>query len=68
MKTIGKTKCPNLNHTKANVVIRFCCSCGEVVNAKLHVRSCTEISHKMQIKERIKYCMDCGKPLFKGSN
>jgi len=58
-----KIKCPNMNHSKINVLVRFCSMCGETVNGRLTKQPCSPEKHARARKERSRYCADCGKPL-----
>ncbi len=59
-------KCPNLNHSRSNVPVRFCPTCGEVVNADIPIRECKEDEHAIRRRERSMYCWICGKQLKEG--
>ncbi|HEX4925408.1 MAG TPA: hypothetical protein VFV50_15045 [Bdellovibrionales bacterium] len=54
--------CPNMNHGRLNVPIRYCPKCGEIVNRSASSR-CDQARHAMLLKERQTYCTDCGKKL-----
>lgn len=59
-----KERCPNMNHSRSNVAIRFCPSCGEVVSNSVQNRGrCDETKHAHRRKERNFFCCDCGKKL-----
>jgi hypothetical protein len=53
-------RCANDNHGRMVVRIRFCPSCGEVLNQKIASRKCSERSHAEMRRSRSTYCMDCG--------
>ena len=57
-------RCRNLTHTKMNVAVRFCPSCGEIVNRNLPSRPCNDSMHSKRLKDRNNFCVDCGKSLF----
>lgn len=59
-------RCTNLNHTKSNVTVRFCSACGEVVNKSISKSHCSDQVHAARVKQRNRFCVDCGRPLFKG--
>ena len=59
------SNCVNLNHTKMNVLVRFCSLCGEIVNRKIQTRNCSESTHSERKKGGSKFCIDCGKKLVK---
>ncbi|MBW1773351.1 MAG: hypothetical protein JRJ51_12860 [Deltaproteobacteria bacterium] len=61
-----QSKCPNLNHRRTNAPVRFCSTCGEVVNKGILSRKCTEEEHAKKRRERNKYCVDCGEQLIQG--
>ena len=58
-----KIKCSNMNHSKINVLVRFCSMCGEIVNGRVTVKNCSLEKHSRARRERSRYCTDCGKPL-----
>jgi hypothetical protein len=46
------------------VRIRFCPSCGEVLNQNIASRKCPEATHTQMRRSRNSYCMDCGTGLL----
>jgi hypothetical protein len=58
--------CPNDNHGRAIVTVRFCPNCGEIVNGKITARGCSEEEHAIRRRARYPYCADCGKRLIQG--
>lgn len=56
-------RCPNDNHGRMVVRIRFCPSCGEVINDKIASRKCPTDAHAKMRRSRSTYCMDCGEGL-----
>ena len=46
------------------VRIRFCPSCGEVLNKNIVSRKCPEDTHAKMRRSRNSYCMDCGTGLL----
>jgi rRNA maturation protein Nop10 len=46
------------------VRIRFCPSCGEVLNKNIVSRKCPEDTHVKMRRSRNTYCMDCGAGLL----
>ncbi len=56
--------CPNDNHGRAIVTVRFCPQCGEIVNGKIPIGTCSEEQHANQRRAGSAYCMDCGRGLF----
>lgn len=63
MITQGNT-CLNFNHNRADVPVRFCVDCGEVVNGDIPIRKCKEKKHAISRRERDEYCVDCGEHLI----
>ncbi len=61
-----RNRCPNYNHSRRNVPVRGCPMCGEVVNAGIPIRKCSEEEHARKRRARDKYCVDCGKQLIQG--
>ena len=59
-----KERCPNFNHGRANVPVRFCSMCGEVVNKNISAQVCSEEEHAIRRRDRNKYCVDCGEQLI----
>ena len=57
-------RCPNDNHGRMVVRIRFCPSCGEVLNRNIVSRTCPEDTHVKMRRSRNSYCMDCGTGLL----
>jgi rRNA maturation protein Nop10 len=56
-------RCPNDNHGRMVVRIRFCPSCGQVLNDKIASRKCPADAHAKMRRSRSTYCMDCGEGL-----
>lgn len=56
--------CSNLNHRTGNARVRFCPSCGEVVNARVRVSGCTPAQHDVSRRSHSVFCVDCGKRLI----
>ncbi len=61
-----RSYCLNFNHRRTNAPVRFCPTCGEVVNEDIPVRRCTEAEHAKRRRESSKYCVDCGEQLIEG--
>jgi ribosomal protein S27AE len=57
-----KVRCTNMNHGRSQSAVKFCPTCGEVVNAKVQDR-CDETFHAAQRKNRNNFCYRCGKKL-----
>ena len=53
-------RCANDNHGRAIVTVRFCPSCGSVVNGSIHVHSCAPETHARMRRSRSSYCVGCG--------
>lgn len=60
------SRCPNMNHTKINVQVRFCSMCGEVVNSRVLKKTCSDEKHVKSRRDRNRFCIDCGLALTKG--
>ena len=58
--------CPNLNHRRSDAPVRFCPTCGELVNENIPIKKCPEEKHAKSRLERNKYCLDCGEQLIQG--
>lgn len=54
------SKCPNLNHGRMNVPIRFCPNCGDDLNLSL-LGTCSDELHASRRRNRNTFCTDCGK-------
>ena len=59
------TPCRNFNHQETNPPVRFCPSCGKVVNVRIPAKQCSEQSHSRARMDRKKFCVDCGEQLIK---
>ena len=57
--------CRNLNHGRANVPVRFCPRCGEIVNGGIARKHCTQMAHAQKRQNREAFCVDCGEQLVK---
>jgi hypothetical protein len=57
-------RCPNMNHSRMNVPIQYCPTCGETVNRNAH-GSCNNEKHMAQRKLGDAFCIHCGKNLLK---
>lgn len=53
-------RCPNDNHGRMVVRVRFCPSCGDVLNPNITPKNCINESHAGMRRSRHAYCMDCG--------
>jgi predicted RNA-binding Zn-ribbon protein involved in translation (DUF1610 family) len=63
MKT---TPCQNFNHRRSDAPVRFCPQCGEVVNARVPLKRCSEASHDYSRRNHNIFCVDCGDVLRRG--
>ena len=61
-----RERCPNDNHGRAVVTVRFCPNCGVVVNESILARRCLVEKHARMRRVRNTYCMDCGQGLNQG--
>jgi len=57
-------RCPNRNHSRSNVPVRYCPNCGEVVNEQIAVKRCGEDKHARERRGRSRFCIDCGTQLI----
>ena len=60
-------RCPNMNHGRMNVPVRFCPNCRKVVNASIPATRCSEEKHQRSRRDRNVYCADCGEQLTQGA-
>jgi hypothetical protein len=56
-------RCANDNHARAVVTVRFCASCGILVNGTIRPKRCPAESHAQMRRFRSTYCVDCGERL-----
>ena len=56
-------RCDNDNHGRAVVSVRFCASCGVVVNDLLPAGRCTSEHHAIMRRSQRAHCVDCGERL-----
>jgi hypothetical protein len=56
--------CPNDNHGRSVVTVRFCPNCGVVVNKSILARGCSPERHARMRRVRNTYCVDCGQGLI----
>ncbi len=57
--------CRNLNHRRSDAPVRFCPTCGEVVNNGVASKRCSEMAHAQRRQDRDRFCVDCGEQLIK---
>jgi DNA-directed RNA polymerase subunit RPC12/RpoP len=55
-------RCPNMNHSRLNVPVKFCPTCGESLN-RAAVGHCDTQKHAELRKDRNIFCHDCGKKI-----
>jgi hypothetical protein len=62
-----RMRCANDNHARAVVTVRFCASCGLVVNQRIFAAGCVAATHARRRRARSTYCVDCGERLAQGT-
>jgi hypothetical protein len=60
-------RCENYNHGRSNTPVRYCPSCGGVVNQNLPIKKCTQDEHAVNRRERNTFCVHCGERLITGN-
>jgi hypothetical protein len=58
-----RERCPNDNHGRSVVTVRFCSHCGELVNGVIRTRICASESHAQMRRSQYAYCVHCGERL-----
>lgn len=53
-------RCRNYNHGRANAPVRFCPTCGELVNNNISAAECSEEKHARKRRDGSMFCVDCG--------
>ena len=61
-----RERCPNDNHGRAVVTVRFCPNCGVIVNKRILAGGCSLEKHARRRRGRSTYCVDCGHGLAQG--
>jgi hypothetical protein len=61
-----RQRCANDNHGRPVVTVRFCPSCGDVVNRDIRATGCPQEKHASMRRSRSTYCVDCGERLIQG--
>ena len=56
-----RARCPNDNHGRMVVRVRWCPNCGEVLNPNISQKTCAKEAHLKLRRERGTFCMDCGR-------
>jgi predicted RNA-binding Zn-ribbon protein involved in translation (DUF1610 family) len=64
MRMKAQVRCTNWNHGHANVTVRHCPMCGEVVNKNITAKECSQEAHAKRRRNQSKYCVDCGEQLI----
>jgi len=57
---IRQERCANDNHTRMNVTVRCCRSCGRIVNAAIPIGRCLQERHATALRAGSTYCVNCG--------
>ena len=55
--------CSNDNHRRTIVSVRFCASCGSIVNGSVLAQRCSEANHAQMRRAQTVYCVHCGEQL-----
>lgn len=58
-----QTRCLNDNHGRGIIKVRFCSSCGVVLNSDVRPTKCPSERHARMRRLQSTYCMDCGERL-----
>jgi hypothetical protein len=53
-------RCSNDIHGRSVITIRFCASCGVLVNGVIRPKRCPADSHAQMRRTQNTYCIDCG--------
>jgi hypothetical protein len=56
-------RCANDNHGRAIVTVRFCATCGSVVNRNILAKGCSHEAHAGMRRAQSVYCVHCGEHL-----
>jgi hypothetical protein len=62
---LQQNRCRNDNHGRAIVKVRFCSTCGTMLNRDVQPRQCPSELHARMRRMQSTYCMDCGERLVK---
>jgi hypothetical protein len=62
---VPRQRCSNDNHGRAIVTVRFCSTCGVLLNERVHTNPCQETSHSQMRRMQSSYCVHCGESLFR---
>lgn len=63
-KTLKAAECLNKIHQIINTNVRYCSSCGEVVNKRVDKLTCEKAAHERKRDKEINFCSKCGKSLL----
>ena len=58
-----RQRCSNDNHGRAIVTVRFCSTCGVLLNEHVDGGSCEESSHAKMRRLMSHFCVHCGESL-----
>jgi len=58
-----RNHCANDNHGRAVVTVRFCASCGSILNDRIRTSPCRPEQHARMRRARNAYCVNCGERL-----
>ncbi len=64
----AQAHCPNYNHGRKNVAVRYCPNCGDLLNENIAVQECSVEAHEKRREYQNKYCFDCGEQLIGGGD
>ena len=53
-------RCANDNHGRRVITVRFCSSCGVLLNERISMGRCEETSHAQMRRMGARYCVHCG--------
>jgi hypothetical protein len=53
-------RCANDNHGRPVITVRFCPSCGVVLNDRIRMGRCEEASHAQMRRVGARHCVHCG--------
>ena len=60
-----RQRCSNDNHGRAIVTVRFCSTCGVLLNQHVHGGPCEESSHAQMRRSMSHFCIHCGESLHR---
>ncbi|RIL07960.1 MAG: hypothetical protein DCC71_01145 [Proteobacteria bacterium] len=62
---LQQRRCHNDNHGRAIIKVRFCSTCGAVLNSNVKQSQCPDERHAKMRRLQSTYCMDCGERLVR---